>query len=289
MGPGATVCQPQAAACTARVAGYFLVMRLPRLHLFELEDQPWFPDLLRRGLTDYLATITARTAPYAPVVAPLAALLAEQPTPRIRDYCSGGGGPWLQLLPALRAAAPEVRLELTDAFPNIAALEHFPVGAPVSYRRTPLRAADAWPGDATLATFFSSFHHFRPTAAREILRQACVTKTPIAIFEVTQRSMVALAMMCIVPVAVLLLTPTIRPVHWWRLLFTYLLPILPLAVLWDGLVSCLRTYRPDELLALAETIPDSGMSWRAGEWRAAGQPLPVTYLIGVPSSASGMV
>jgi hypothetical protein len=162
---------------------------LPRLHLFELEDQPWFPDLLRRGLTGYLATITARTAPYASVVAPLTQLLRAQRAPRVRDFCSGAGGPWPQLLPALTDAVPSLTLELSDAFPNIAALDHFASGASVSYRRTPLRATDAWPTDATtLATFFSSFHHFRPADARAILRQASVTQTRIAIFEVTQRS-----------------------------------------------------------------------------------------------------
>lgn len=260
-------------------------MRLPRLHLFELEDQPWFPDLLRRGLTDYLAALSTRTAPYAAVVPALTQLLAGQPMPQIRDYCSGAGGPWRELLPALTAAAPKLRLELSDAYPNVAALAHFPADAPVSYRATPLRATDVWPDDSTLATFFSSFHHFRPAEAREILQQASDTQTPIAIFEVTQRSIAAFGVMCLVPIAVLLLTPTVRPFRWWRTLFTYVMPVLPLAVLWDGIVSCWRTYRPDELLGLAATIPDAGMSWRAGEWRAVGQPLPVTYLICTPRSA----
>lgn len=218
------VVRSRADPCSTSSETTFPEMPLPRLHLFELEDQLWFPDLLRRGMTDYLATVTARTAPYAPVVPALTQLLADQHTLVIRDYCSGGGGPWVQLLPALGDAAPDLRLELSDAFPNVAALESFPVGAPVSYRCTPLRPTDDWPSDASLATFFSSFHHFRPADAREILRQASVTKTPVAIFEATYRSVAALALMCIVPVVVLLLTPTIRPVRWWRLLFTSLLP-----------------------------------------------------------------
>lgn len=267
-----------------RIIAIFSAMRLPRLHLFELEDQPWFPDLLRRGLTDYLAAISARTAPYAVVVPSLAELLADQPAPRVRDYCSGAGGPWPQLLPDVLDAAPRMHLELTDAFPNVTALEHFPAGTPVAYQPASVQATDAWTDDATLATLFSAFHHFRPVDACAILRQASKTQTRIAVFEVTQRSIRALAMMCLVPVAVVLLTPTIRPFRWWRLLFTYVLPILPIAVLWDGLVSCWRTYRPEELLALAATIPASGMDWRAGEWRATGQPLPVTYLIGTPRS-----
>lgn len=258
-------------------------MPLPRLQLLELEDQRWFPDLLRRGLTDYLMAIAARTQPYAAVLPSIHSAIASIHAPLIRDYCSGAGGPWLDLLPALRAVAPHVILELTDAYPNTDALTRFPAGAPVTFRSTPLSATDAWPEDAALATLFASFHHFPPMQAREILRQASVTQTPIAIFEVTHRSITALLAMCLVPVAVLLLTPTMRPVRWWRLLFTYVLPVLPLAIWWDGVVSCWRTYRPDELLELAAAIPDSGMEWRAGEWRTAGQPLPVTYLLGNPT------
>jgi hypothetical protein len=258
-------------------------MSLPRLQLFELEDQRWFPDVLRRGLTDYLTAIAARTKPYAAVVPALESHLKAESAPLIRDYCSGAGGPWLELLPTLCKAAPGLRLQLTDAYPNSDALMRFPANAPVTYRTTALSATDAWPRDASLATFFSAFHHFPPNEARKILRSANATRTPVAIFEVTHRSVLALVAMCLVPVAVLLLTPTIRPLRWWRLLFTYLVPVLPLAVWWDGVVSCWRTYRPDELLALADDASDGDMEWHAGEWRMTGQPLPVTYLIGTPA------
>ena len=50
-------------------------------------------------------------------------------------------------------------------------------------------------------------------------------------------------------------------------------------VLFDGMVSCLRTYTPDELRALAaESTPD-GYAWEAGE--VGDGPIPVTYLVGV--------
>jgi hypothetical protein len=258
-------------------------MPLPRLHLFELEDQPWFPDLLRRGTTDYLAAIAARTKPYAAVLPAIAKMLEERRGTRIRDYCSGAGGPWPRLLAAVSTTVPGVRLELSDAYPNADALTHFPAGTPVTYRDTPLSPTDLWPAGATLVTMFAAFHHFPPGDAQQILRRANESQTPIAIFEVTQRSVRALVLMCIVPIAVLLLTPAIRPFRWWRLLFTYLIPIIPIAVWWDGIVSCLRTYRPDEMMALAEGTPETEMAWQAGEWNTPGQPLPVTYLIGTPT------
>jgi hypothetical protein len=191
------------------------------------------------------------------------------------------------VLVRVASAVPRVRLELTDAYPNPNGLARFPSTLAVTYRPTALEALSSWPDAAAVATFFSAFHHFAPAQATEILRHASETRTPVAIFEVTQRSLKALAAMCVVPIAVLVMTPTIRPVRWWRWLFTYVVPLLPVVVWWDGMISCWRTYHHDELMALALRAAPSGMDWRAGEWSTPGQPLPVTYLIGTPISARG--
>jgi hypothetical protein len=86
--------------------------------------------------------------------------------------------------------------------------------------------------------------------------------------------------MLLVPLAVLLLTPRIRTWSWARLLLTYVVPVVPLLVLWDGVVSCLRSYRADELRALTAGL-DEGYTWEVGEYRRRG--VAVTYLIGAPA------
>lgn len=255
---------------------------MPRLHLFEFEDQSWCPSVLRRGMTDYLAEVTARTNPYAPVIEPLRALLLRYPGSTVVDLCSGGGGPWPQLVPQLQAGGAFTRLVLTDAFPNPDALARFAASAPVTYRQAPLTATAAPAEPFSVRTLFSSFHHFAPADARQILASAVAAKTPIAIFEATERSPKAIAAMAVVPVAVWALTPLIRPLRWWRLLFTYLVPLIPLLAWWDGTVSCLRTYSPDELRTLTADATLAGFEWQAGQLRAPGAPLPVTYLIGGP-------
>ena len=45
-------------------------------------------------------------------------------------------------------------------------------------------------------------------------------------------------------VIVLLVTPLIRPFTLSRILWTYLLPLVPLTCWWDGIVSQLRAYTP---------------------------------------------
>ena len=80
-------------------------------------------------------------------------------------------------------------------------------------------------------------------------------------------------------VGVWLLTPKMKRITWDKLLFTYVAPLIPLVTTFDGLVSCLRTYTPDELSSMANA---PGYEWRAGT--EAGRTVPVTYLIGIPKS-----
>jgi hypothetical protein len=75
----------------------------------------------------------------------------------------------------------------------------------------------------------------------------------------------------------LLLVPLVRPFRLSRLLLSYVPPLIPFVVAWDGTVSALRAYTPEELLAIARTVPGGG----GYEWRAesTGRAL---YLTGVP-------
>ena len=74
------------------------------------------------------------------------------------------------------------------------------------------------------------------------------------VFEGQERSLPSILGMVFSPITLLLSTPFIRPFELKRLVFTYLIPILPILVLWDGVVSCLRTYSINELKVLVQSI-----------------------------------
>jgi hypothetical protein len=103
------------------------------------------------------------------------------------------------------------------------------------------------------------------------------------VFEALTRSPLALASILPSPLLVLLTTPFIRPFHWSRLFWTYLAPVVPAACLWDGLVSVLRIYSPEELQRLVSEIPGSDdFVWDIGRLPVPGAPVRITYLIGRP-------
>jgi len=254
----------------------------PRLHLLEWHEQPWLPELIRRAMTDYLATVIDVADPFAPLAPRLAALCTRSGDDRFVDLCAGGGGPWPRLHAAVAAALGRpVAVTLTDLYPNRAAFARLGDAsdgairgepAPVDARAVPERLAG-------VRTLFDCFHHFRPADARAVLADAQRRRQPIVIVEGTRRRLGALAGMLFVPLFVLLLTPRIRPWSWARLALTYVLPLIPLLVLWDGVVSCLRTYRDGELQTLTAGL-DDGYAWERGAYRRRGAV--VTWLVGAP-------
>jgi hypothetical protein len=81
----------------------------------------------------------------------------------------------------------------------------------------------------------------------------------------------------------LILTPTMRPKPvWW--IFTYLLPIIPFVVAWDGWVSHLRAYTPQELRQMTEDFSDS-YRWEVRMIELQNGRFSVTCLLGIPEPA----
>jgi hypothetical protein len=259
-----------------------------RRQLIELEDLPWWPRVFRDAATDYLVTVIHHAKVYDGHAPRLAAAIKRTGSGRIIDLCSGGGGPWPTLLPALRACGLDVPVYLTDKYPNAAAFRRVAAITPgVAFEPEPVSATKVPARLTGFRTVFTAFHHFSPADARAILTAAVKDCVGIFVAEAMPRRPAALAMQVLVPLAVLALTPAVRPFRWSRLFWTYLVPVLPPAILFDGVVSCLRTYTPDEMLAMGREVGGDGYEWVAGFERPAGSPFPIPYLLGVPRAHQG--
>jgi len=260
---------------------------MKRLHLIEIEDQAWCPTLIRDCVTDYLQHVINGANAYAPIAEQLRSAVARAAAGRIVDLCSGGGGPWPRLEQTFAEHGPSVEILLTDLHPNAGAMKRAQARSAGRLKYHPyMVSALRVPSELTgFRTLFSSFHHFRPEEARAIIRDAVASRSGIGIFEGTQRRPAAILAMLLTPLVVWLVTPAIRPFHWARLLWTYLIPVVPLVVLFDGIVSCLRTYTVAELEEFTAVVSQSGYEWEIGEERAKGMLAPVTYLIGYPTNS----
>jgi len=249
-----------------------------RLHLFEFGDQQWFPQLLRDAETSYLA-VAYRLLPLPRLWAQKISTVLNRGEPaEILDLCSGSGGAMPLIIEELERRGYKARATLTDLYPN-------PLSAPhprISWLAEPVDATRVSQDLAGVRTMFSAFHHFRPDAAKAILKDAFFRRRPICIFESGQGTLFGVAMIIPVPLHVLALMPFARPFRWGYLVFTYLIPLVPLILLWDGIVSMLRIYSPRQMMELTKDLQAPDYAWEIGRIRVFGIPGGLPYLIGRP-------
>ena len=230
---------------------------IPRMHLFEFEDFAIFPSRFRNYMTDFLRHSTIRMRLHRPMVDILSRALERSGQSCIVDLCSGGGG----LLAELQGHIDEtnsnnIKITFTDKYPNEEALSH------ICESRSELSNYELTSVDATavpsrlkgLRTMFSSFHHFKPDVAEQILADAVKSRQGIAVFEISRRTPLGFVPMILAPIGTWLMTPFIRPFSYLRLFYTYIIPVVPFFIMWDGVVSAFRTYTVEEMDAMVKSL-----------------------------------
>jgi hypothetical protein len=99
-----------------------------------------------------------------------------------------------------------------------------------------------------------AFHHFDDGLANKILANTLATSAGFTIFELQNRDFGSLITVLLTGPLLLL----ISPFYFWRdpvhLIFTYLLPIVPLVVVLDGIVSSLRTRTGEEIKTMIDQV-----------------------------------
>lgn len=258
-----------------------------RVRLFEFGDQAWLPERLRTFQMDFLEYAgNLKPEAYEPFAARFASAMDAMCERRILDLCSGSGGPATSLLELL--AAPEgedpVTICLTDLRPNLESFRDLQrrAGGRVEFSEESVDARTVPRSLEGFRLICNGFHHFDDSEARRIIDDAVAAGRGIAVLELCDRSPLALTTTLLCPLSILATTPFIRPFRWSRIAFTYLLPILPLISVWDGIVSCLRAHSLGDLRRMTEA--HTGYHWQVGRVPTPGLPGRVTYLIGHPTT-----
>ncbi len=259
-----------------------------RIHLFEFTDLAWYPQTFRRMQTDYLQFVGTQGSAHKILLPLLKKAMQHAGTTEIVDLCSGGGGPWRRFQELFEQDGWQVSIKLTDKYPNPEAVQKWADAAQagIEYLSEPVDATQVPPRLTDMRTLFEGFHHFRPAQARSILQDAAEKKAAIGIFDITLKPPLGWLILLLSPlmtlVSYILITPLIKPHTWRRFLWTYLLPVVPLATCWDGIVSLLRVYTPRDLQELTAPLQRDDYTWEIG-LASTGTPIfEYTYLIGYP-------
>lgn len=262
---------------------------MPRLHLWELEDQAWFPTSIRNYMTDLLNFQITWFQIYDPIVPILYRALLQTRSKHVLDLCSGGAGSSRRVQEILaKRHGLKVQVNLSDLYPNANARLRIKAlnDKSITYLKQAVDAMNVPPDLDGFRTLFTSFHHFAPEKAQRILKDAAQKDQGIAIFELSERSLRGFVLVILSFFLTFIVTPFMRPFCWQRLFFTYVIPLIPGAYLFDGLVSQVRSYTKTELLALSQAI-DARYTWETGTIKHHLLPFYVSYLVGYNRQSNG--
>jgi hypothetical protein len=250
---------------------------MKRIHLFEFEDLPYFPNWIRELMTRYIQTFHKILNTAGHLVPLVEKGLSHSTSLCIVDLCSGSGGPMIEVYKELKDKREyaQLKLTLTDLYPNQKVIKEIKRGGDngIQYLKNPVNANHVDPKLNGLRTIVSGLHHLKPNLAKKMLQNAKENKQPILVFEISDNSPPIILWWLAIPVAFitsLFVTPLVRPMTWQQLVFTYLIPILPLFIAWDGAVSNARTYTLEDMHVLIGNNLDSDYNWEMGKIKGKG-------------------
>lgn len=237
-----------------------------RRQLFEVHDQAWVPSPIRESVVEILGT-TLRWGGIARALVPiLNGFFVRTSVNEVLELCSGSGATVQTLLTERKATEPtsadtaaRPRFVLTDLCPAVPEWAELCKEFPGEIRYVPhsvdATAIEPDAGCQQSWLILNAFHHFPPELARAILAAADRSSHGILIAENFGRNPLATLACGVVAVPAALATPWLtRRRRLAKAFWTYVVPIIPLAVAWDGVVSALRMYEPDELMEMTRRL-----------------------------------
>ncbi|NGP88043.1 hypothetical protein [Fodinibius halophilus] len=260
---------------------------MKRIHLFEFEDFNWYPDWLRRSTNRLIIVMHTLLGTANKVAELLAPIVRKEDSTSIVDLCSGSGGPMPRVLQILQKGydIQEINLTLTDLYPDqlTANALNSKSGNNIKYLTTPVDATQIDRELNGIRTMIGSFHHMKPDEARSILISAQTNRKPICIFEISDNSTPIWLWWIAFPINFIMtffITPMVRPMSWQQIVFTYIIPIIPICFAWDGAVSNARTYTLDDFDELLHGIETENYRWRKGTFDGKTKQI---YILGIPA------
>lgn len=251
-------------AVTSRERSRFL----PRVDLFEFHDLDWVPAAVRESVVEVLGTTMAWGGIARALVPAFRQFMARTRAAEVLELCSGSGLTARLLLDELAGAAP--RVILTDLSPRTLLWTSLRARRPDAIAFIP-RAVDATAvpdeiGRDRPRLMLNAFHHFPPRLARAVLADAHRQRVGIFIAENFGRNPLG-ALPCGVYGLPAALANPVRTSQrrFAKALLTYGVPVIPLAVAWDGLASSLRVYRREEMLQMTRDL--GGFDWQYGSFQ----------------------
>lgn len=266
---------------------------MKRIQLFEFEDFKWFPSIWRSTMTKLIVVLHKLTGTKEVLGDLLTNIRQKNHFSRIVDMGSGSGGAMPMVVEYLNKQGSEspVELLLTDLHPNPQFIEKFngEQQANMSYSPTSLDASNLSQAPEGIKTMINSFHHMPPPLARKILATAQENKQAILIYEMTENKIPTIVWALFLPLGLIIvalmaivLVPFVKPLSWKDILFTWLIPVVPIFYAWDGQASMPRMYTFDDIQSHLLPEKVEHYTWEMAQGKKKNGKNLGYYILGLP-------
>lgn len=225
---------------------------MKRKHVPQFTNQSWFPSFLKQCIFEFMTWFVGKVKaaePFLPVIEEGLSHTDNRQTINI-DSKIGAGFETLQ--PLLDDSIAIQKVDLNNIHTS----------------------------HKGLYVSVNAFHQLKPNEAKNLLTNIAKSGNPVAIVEGNNDSLwQVVGMLVFVPLTVLLTAPLVKPFRFSRIIFTYLIPILPLVTLIDGFLALFKLYPPSDLDELTASIDVKNYKWRSGKMDN-GRGGKIIYLLG---------
>ncbi|MBS96120.1 MAG: hypothetical protein FI695_02265 [SAR202 cluster bacterium] len=243
-----------------------------RKQLFEFEDFHWFPNWIRIATTNLLAVLQRFLGIKEILLDLIIDFKNMNDIDQIIDIGSGSGGVMINVIDELnsRTKTKKVKLLLTDLYPDEKVVNKInnQNNPYIEYHREKLDAENLYQTPKGLKTLINCFHHINPSKATKLLKSCQENNETILIYEMGTNFLPFIVWLLILPlslsvnfISALILTPFCKSLTFRQLIFTYLIPIIPVCYAWDGQASLARIYTEQDIKSLLIALEKSSYNW----------------------------
>lgn len=227
------------------------------MRLSEFGDLSWVPSLYHIYLRKYLVFFYKLFGYYKLWVPCFTRFLEQTAQKTYMECCSGAGDP----LPLIvgqteNQTTANKKFLLSDIQPHSQFTEHFNNNedSPFHYIESSIDITLEQNNHPHPKIFINSFHHLTPEQVDNLLINNLKNGYSLLILEYVRKTPMGYLSMLISPLIIALTLPfVVSPRHLPVMaLFTYLLPLFPLMLLWDGIISCAHEYNGHDLEKIVE-------------------------------------
>ena len=230
---------------------------MKRKHLPQISNQDWYPKLLKTCMYEFLTWFVSKVHAAKPFMPIIEEGLAHTSTHKIINIDQEIGAGIETIIPYL----PKT----------------------IEVKKIPLQQFNS--KEKGLYTCINSFHLLKPNVAKKLISDIANSNQPVTVLEGNNNSLWQLfGMLIFVPLSVILSAPFVKPFRIERLVFTYLIPILPIVTSIDGIIALFKLYAPKDLNKLVSEIKVPNYTWRSGKLDN-GRGGKIIYLIGFPNES----